>query len=149
MAREKAWQFQNKNFFLLESFLYCLSSRIKIHTCCSLVLLLYLKPFIMIQNEPMLASVGSFQKRPKDGTLSVLLHTLTKVLTYYYIINRSQCHLLIAIENNRFGGPILKYPVFSYIACTCPLSFSLELSIEASYSFTTRTLSWSDSNQGL
>ena len=30
---------------------------------------------------------------------------LTKALTYYYI-NRSQRHLLVAIENNRFGGPI-------------------------------------------
>ena len=33
------------------------------------------------------------------------IRTLTKALTYYYI-NRSQRHLLVAIENNRFGGPI-------------------------------------------
>ena len=33
------------------------------------------------------------------------IRTLTKALKYYYI-NRSQRHLLVAIENNRFGGPI-------------------------------------------
>ena len=34
------------------------------------------------------------------------IRTLTKALTYYYI-DRSQRHLLVAIENNRFGGPII------------------------------------------
>ena len=34
------------------------------------------------------------------------IRALTKALTYYYI-NRSQRQLLIAIENNRFGGPII------------------------------------------
>ena len=33
------------------------------------------------------------------------IRALTKALTYYYI-NRSQRHLLVAIENNRFGSPI-------------------------------------------
>ena len=32
------------------------------------------------------------------------IRALTKALTYNYI-NRSQCHLLVAIENNWFGGP--------------------------------------------
>ena len=32
------------------------------------------------------------------------IRVLTKALTCYYI-NRSQRHLLVAIENNRFGGP--------------------------------------------
>ena len=32
------------------------------------------------------------------------IRALTKALTYYYI-NCSQRHLLVAIENNRFGGP--------------------------------------------
>ena len=34
------------------------------------------------------------------------IRALTKALIHYYI-NRSQRHLLVAIENNRFGGPIL------------------------------------------
>ena len=34
------------------------------------------------------------------------IRTLTKALTYYYI-NRSQRHLLVAIENNRFRGRIV------------------------------------------
>ena len=33
------------------------------------------------------------------------IRALRTALTYYYI-NRSQRHLLVAIENNRFGGPI-------------------------------------------
>ena len=33
------------------------------------------------------------------------IRALTKAIKYYYI-DRSQRHLLIAIENNRFGGPI-------------------------------------------
>ena len=33
------------------------------------------------------------------------IRALTKALTYYYI-NRSQRHLLVAIEKNRLGGPI-------------------------------------------
>ena len=33
------------------------------------------------------------------------IRIVTKALTYYYI-NRSQRHLLIAMENNRFGGPL-------------------------------------------
>ena len=33
------------------------------------------------------------------------IRTLTKALTYYYI-NRYQRHLMVAIENNRFRGPI-------------------------------------------
>ena len=34
------------------------------------------------------------------------IRTLTKALSYYYI-NRSQRHLLVAIENNQFGEPAL------------------------------------------
>ena len=42
------------------------------------------------------------------------IRALTKALTYYYI-NRSQRHLLAAIENNWFGVPIiLRYPILVY-----------------------------------
>ena len=33
------------------------------------------------------------------------MRALTKAITYYYI-DRSQRHLLVVKENNRFGGPI-------------------------------------------
>ena len=38
------------------------------------------------------------------------IRTLTKALTYYYI-NHSQRHLLVAIENNRCGSPIVDTPI--------------------------------------
>ena len=43
------------------------------------------------------------------------IRTLTKALTYYYI-NRSQRHLVVAVENNRFGGLILTLrPTYSKV----------------------------------
>ena len=49
---------------------------------------------------------------------------IIKALTFNYI-NRSQRHLLVAIENNRFGGPIWKNghsPIMDYFSQTtaCP-----------------------------
>ena len=45
-------------------------------------------------------SIGCFQLLPKDGAEAFyFIKALTKALTYYYI-NRSQRHLLAAIEKN-------------------------------------------------
>ena len=47
--------------------------------------------------------IGCFRYRPKDGAESVLLHKNSNKSSNILLHKR---HLLVAIENNRSGGPI-------------------------------------------
>ena len=64
-----------------------------------------------------------------SGLIGPIKTSLTKALTYYYI-KRSLCHLLAAIENNRWEGPKVRYAYgYNLYPCIPPVSQSVQLYI--------------------